>query len=71
MATITLAQKTTYESELSSLLSQRTTAVSNLTSAESSFASARDLRAQRIGELAAIEQKIADRRYWLQNAVVG
>ena len=68
---ITSAQKTTYESELATLQGQRTTAVSNLQSAESSFASARDLRAQRIGELQAIEQKLIDRRYWLQNAVVG
>ncbi len=68
---ITAAQKATYEAELSTLEGQRATAATNLASAESSFLAARDLRAQRIGELATIEQKIIDRQRWLQRQVVG
>jgi len=61
----TAAEKATYQSELTTLLGQRSTAVSNLASAESSYVSARDLRKQRIDELAAIEQKIQDRKVWI------
>jgi len=61
------AEKSQYATELTTLLSQRSTAVSNLASAESSYASARDLRKQRVDELDLIERKIQDRKVWISN----
>lgn len=71
MATITQSQRTQFEGDLAALQTQRATAASQLAAAEASFASARDLRAQRISELREIDQKISDRRAWLQQATVG